>query len=139
MSLKCGKCQSCPPGPIRRSDGISPEGSTPLDLGAELSVPGRIPTPHSLATPRASITTAASTSTAASATPSTPSTSIIPTTTATPAARATHGGRDLEELHQPQQDAVVESYTAFKALELRKEVYRRGPSPTRKGPQANCS
>ncbi|GMF53845.1 unnamed protein product [Phytophthora fragariaefolia] len=28
------------------SDGISPEGSTPLDLGAELSVPGRIPTPQ---------------------------------------------------------------------------------------------
>ncbi|GMF46682.1 unnamed protein product [Phytophthora fragariaefolia] len=40
LPLKRGKCESCPSGPIRRSDGISPEGSTPLDLGAELSAPG---------------------------------------------------------------------------------------------------
>ncbi|GMF37600.1 unnamed protein product [Phytophthora fragariaefolia] len=46
LSLKRGKCESCPFGPIRRSDGISPEGSTPLDLGAELSAPGRILTPQ---------------------------------------------------------------------------------------------
>ncbi|GMF27751.1 unnamed protein product [Phytophthora fragariaefolia] len=36
----------CPSRPIRRYDGITPEGSTPLGLGAELSAPGRIPTPH---------------------------------------------------------------------------------------------
>ncbi|GMF36228.1 unnamed protein product [Phytophthora fragariaefolia] len=46
LSLKRGKCESCPSEPIRRSDSITLEGSTPLDLGAELSVPGRIPTPY---------------------------------------------------------------------------------------------
>ncbi|GMF44538.1 unnamed protein product [Phytophthora fragariaefolia] len=46
LSLKRGKCASCPSGPIRRSDGISPEGSIPLVLGAELSVSGRYPTPQ---------------------------------------------------------------------------------------------
>ncbi|KAF4127314.1 hypothetical protein GN958_ATG18181 [Phytophthora infestans] len=37
------------------------------------------------------------------------------------------------------QDGLTEPYTAYKALELRKEVYRRGLRPTKKGPQANCT
>ncbi|GMF36601.1 unnamed protein product [Phytophthora fragariaefolia] len=34
--------------PHSGSDGVSPEGSTPLDLATELSAPGRIPTPQLL-------------------------------------------------------------------------------------------